>query len=523
MKNTSDDRARFSLLIATLVATASAGGSCSEARGRSASAPTFDGEVATILKTRCAGCHGDDAPPGRWRATTYANAVSCARDGSSATERGANAPLLRALEDVTHQGVVSGVERDELVAWVLAGSPKRRGAVHDASFFDPRSPQSHGRHLRGLRWRPMLDAKDPEACGRCHAGAPARPEKTTGAAPGATPCTTCHAEPGGVLACTTCHGNRGRNYPPRDACFHPEDRALGTAHAAHVEPGPTHAEGLACATCHPIPGPDVIGGSHGNGTVDVVFDPVLAGAASYDRATRSCTGSCHVRRGGARPQPAWTDTQPMKCGDCHGAPPPSHYAGACSGCHAEANADGTALASPRLHVNGRVDLGDGSAKCGACHGAGDDPWPKTGAHASHRAPSAAASVPCETCHLVPAGFGPSFRHPRGGAAAVTLGGRARTKGAPAAYSPDTHTCAEVYCHGAKLMGTVGATPNWYDASGKEKTCGACHGVPPGEPHIASTGCVLCHGNVVEDHGSDPQILPRNASHHVDGVLDRGLP
>ena len=138
---------------------------------------------------------------------------------------------------------------------------------------------------------------------------------------------------------------RGRRSSAREdipACFFPADATVSTAHAAHVEADATHANGLPCSTCHPVPGNPVIGGAHGNGTIDVKFDAALAGAAAtFDPSSKACTNACHARPGGARPKPAWSEKAPMQCGDCHGSPPPNHFAGACTGCHREANATGT--------------------------------------------------------------------------------------------------------------------------------------------------------------------------------------
>jgi predicted CxxxxCH...CXXCH cytochrome family protein len=197
----------------------------------------------------------------------------------------------------------------------------------------------------------------------------------------------------------------------------------------------------------------------------------------------ACTIACHDR-GGARPKPSWSDSAPMTCNDCHGSPPPGHYAGACTSCHAEANAEGTALTGKTLHMNGRVDRGDGSGACGACHGKGDDPWPSTGAHAKHRAPTASRAVACETCHEMP----DPARHPRGGGVTVKLaGGGVYASG----------TCTSVRCHGAGLIGTTDAMPRWNDpASG---ACGTCHALPPGPPHHPGTTCSLGHRESAELH------------------------
>jgi predicted CxxxxCH...CXXCH cytochrome family protein len=481
-----------------------AAGACAVDRVTS-SPPTYDEAIGPLIAQRCAGCHGPMAPAGGWRASTYLEAIACVADGRPAVlPVNEDAPIVRVLANATHAAVLSSSERDTVVAWVRAGTPKFRGTVHAPSFIDPRSDQSHGRLLRGKRWSPILDPNDAQSCGRCHDGAPTRPPGVTTSAPGAPACTTCHQEPAGSLGCNTCHGTG------RDPCFFTGDLDTAKTHAAHVDITATHANGLACSTCHPIPGNPVIGGTHGNGTIEVT--------ARFDASTKVCTTECHARAGGARPSPAWNEKTPMKCGDCHGSPPPNHPAGACTSCHREANATGTAfVASAALHVNGHVDLGDGSGKCGACHGKGDDPWPSTNAHPSHQKPSAATAAPCASCHVVPATFGPGTAHPRGGPASVVLSGLAVTRGTPAVYAAGS--CREVYCHGGGLEGTVAATPVWTDLSGNAKACGSCHGTPPAAPHISSPSCDLCHRDgVVTPAGA--RIAPAWAALHVNGAVDR---
>jgi predicted CxxxxCH...CXXCH cytochrome family protein len=254
------------------------------------------------------------------------------------------------------------------------------------------------------------------------------------------------------------------------------------------------------------------GGVHANGYVDVWFDFAVAGReARFDPASKSCAGTCHAR-GGARSTTAWTDA-PMTCNDCHSSPPPGHYRGACTSCHREANADGTALASPSLHVNGKVDLGDGSGRCGACHGQGDDPWPKTGAHAAHASPKSARPVECTTCHEVP---NAGERHPEGrGGAAVRLAGLATHGGRRASFDPVTRTCAGTYCH--EGSGATVPAPRWTDTTGV--TCTSCHGAPPPPPHAQNATCggAACH----EGRTDGLAITPAGRLGHVDGIIGRG--
>lgn len=430
-----------------------------------------------------------------------------------------DAPILTALDRPDHAGFASADERATLRQWLAAGARSRREGVHTAGFTDPRSPESHGAFLRARRYRPMLDVTDADACGRCHDGAPARPPGVSAAAE-ATACTTCHTEPAGPLGCGTCHGGPGRAYPPRDPCFFPADPP-SPAHAAHAGGSPSREGGLACSTCHPTPTSGEPAGAHANTHVEVWLDPTFGRTGAFDPTTKRCTDTCHAR-GGARPTPSWiTGEARMGCGDCHESPPSrptAHYAGACTSCHSEANATGAGLTASRLHLNGVVDLGDGSGACGACHGRGADPWPSTGAHAAHARPSGAAPVACETCHEVPVP-GAGARHPRGGGATVRLSGLAIRGGRRAAWDPATKTCAGTYCHeGANARAPA---PRWTDGPAAA-TCGACHAIPPPAPHAASATCSSagCHVGTTAPDGA---LTPAGKAVHVNGSVDSRVP
>jgi len=265
-----------------------------------------------------------------------------------------------------------------------------------------------------------------------------------------------------------------------------------------------------------VPGNNVIGGLHANGSVDVIFDATrVAKEASFDRDTKACAVACHDR-GGSRPRPLWTDKTPMTCNSCHLSPPPAHFAGACTSCHAEANATGTALAPGGLHMNGRVDLGDGSGACGACHGRGSDPWPRTAAHGAHESPTIAAPTDCVSCHTVP-----STLFAKGhldGVVTVTFSGHATDRGSSPAWNGAS--CSQVACHGARLA-DLPATPVWKDPQGTASACGACHGIPPMQ-HTASTSCdrSTCHGTEVSRSVAGvPSITNSGRPLHVNGVID----
>jgi predicted CxxxxCH...CXXCH cytochrome family protein len=494
---------------------------CSQPRASAPAAPVYDQDVAPILEDHCVPCHGAEAPAAGWDARSFLGAIACVEPSRApaALPASGKAPILAVLATASHQGLLSAADRATLVAWVLGGSSAFAGTVHDPGIINPRSPLFHATALRSDRWAEMLDPTNANACGECHDGTPARPAGVIAPAPGATSCTSCHDQPGGVLACSTCHGEGTRAYPPRDLCFFPGDAAAAGAHAAHVEPSSARAGGYACSTCHPMPGAGVIGGLHGNGKVDVVFDPaVVNGEAVWSPTTGQCSVVCHDA-GGHRPRPVWSDSRPVGCNDCHTSPPSNHFPGPCTNCHGEVNATGTALSGGPLHLDGKVELGDGSGQCGACHGKGASPWPSTFAHSAHRTPSITEPVACGDCHPVPSSvLSPGHLD---GVVNVAFSGRATQR--DAAPSWDGTSCAGTACHGANLADPPAVTPVWTDPSGKAGACGACHGLPPTQ-HTASTDCNRsdCHGSEVTVTGAGLPLISTSAtalSLHINGVIN----
>ncbi|HEY1959360.1 MAG TPA: CxxxxCH/CxxCH domain-containing protein [Polyangiaceae bacterium] len=488
---------------------------CAVERADAPAPPTWD-DVAPLLQAKCASCHAGAGAAASYRVGSYVDAIACVSpSGAAATlPSDATAPIVATLAAPPHVGLLDDDQQALLLAWIDGGAPAIGPSVHPPGFANPRSSDFHAASLRAARWRPMLDPSDPGACGRCHDGTLSRPASVTVSAPDAPSCATCHDQPGGIVACGTCHGTRDHAYPPRDSCFFPNDPP-GGAHAAHVEPSSLDATGLACSTCHPTPSPNaVISGSHGDGAVEIAFDPSrVTPEASWDSAASQCAVACHDR-GGARPHPKWNDATPMGCNDCHASPPAKHFQGPCTTCHAEANATGTALAGGALHMNGKVDLGDGSGKCGACHGSGDDPWPRDATHQAHANPSIAAPVACGDCHVVPSSiFAPGHLD---APLSIRFSGHALDRGAVPTF--DGTTCRNVACHGANLADPP-ASPAWSDTSGAQIACSSCHPAPPSE-HTTSTDCnrSICHGAEV----SPPPnlgITPSGRSLHVNGVID----
>lgn len=258
--------------------------------------------------------------------------------------------------------------------------------------------------------------------------------------------------------------------------------------------------------------------------MDVQFDPAIV-QGGYDSKSGTCMVSCH-NRGGARPTPGWQDKGPLKCGDCHTSPPANHYTGnPCSTCHHEANADGTGRTPGPLHVNGKVDLGDGSGKCGACHGQGDDPYPTKDAHPSHQNPKLTTPVACQTCHDVTA-TPPQDIHTwnhMDGKVQITFSGRAKERLANPSW--DGVGCNGVACHGAKLSNPPAINPLWKDPSHLPSTCGTCHGIPPNF-HAPSGNCdsTACHGSeITRDAQNHVQISQSGKTLHINGVINTHNP
>jgi predicted CxxxxCH...CXXCH cytochrome family protein len=296
---------------------------------------------------------------------------------------------------------------------------------------------------------------------------------------------------------------------------------MAGAHAAHVESSIDRLGGYPCSTCHPVPSSTpptgVISGLHGNGSVDVVFDQTLIqGEASFNATTNVCAVACHDA-GGNRPRPIWTEDTPVGCNDCHKSPPAGHFAGPCTQCHQEANATGTALSGGPLHLDGRIELGNGSGTCGACHGTGSDPWPSTFAHQGHKDPTITTPVACSDCHSVPATVLSSGH--LDGVVHVEFSGRATERGAQPVW--DGTSCTNTACHGANLTDPPAVTPVWTDPTGAAAACGACHGIPPTQ-HTTALDCnrSTCHGSeITRANSGGPLISDAGLSLHINGVIN----
>jgi predicted CxxxxCH...CXXCH cytochrome family protein len=307
---------------------------CNEARDR-AEPPVVFADVEPILQQKCLECHSGPLAEANYRVEDYFTTIRCIPDpeGEAATlPADETAPILAVLEQPDHADLLDAKETSTLTTWVTDGAFPQENSTHPGPWNDPRAADWHGSYLRATDWLPIVDPTRSDACGLCHAGSPAPVE----------------------MACGTCHGDGLRAYPPRDQCYFrgPPD---GYAHEPHAEPSANNPSGLDCQACHFGEDFSMLGGRHGNGEVDVLFQPAWGPDASYDPETRVCSTTCHVR-GGTTPVVAWDEAGlDLQCNACHQNPPIGHAQIACNSCHRGINAAGTRLTIEAPHINGRVD------------------------------------------------------------------------------------------------------------------------------------------------------------------------
>jgi predicted CxxxxCH...CXXCH cytochrome family protein len=303
---------------------------------------------------------------------------------------------------------------------------------------------------------------------------------------------------------------------------------------------------------------------------------------TFDYTQQTCASTyCHGAKyttaayQGTIPSPDWNGgPSQAACGSCHKAPPssPGHVdagvtsATNCSGCHPDYNCiPDTTCATfqlPSKHIDG---VGDGPAGCAGCHGtssrtaqqalvwgggetgdplSGSPPNPssgrtttQTGPHLSHVYPASGAAqviepVKCSECHpgdktlshgtdaSDDVAFTSSIRSALGGLPAPTW-----TFGTP--YPATAGTCANNYCHGAKLPALAkGSIATWTWNTTTVADCGSCHGAAPGTPWHTSVAdnrnaCYVCHDKTVDNAGTilaDATNAPF-ATQHIDGTVD----
>lgn len=329
--------------------------SCSESRDFPES-PTVFTEVAPILQTGCLECHGGDSPAANYRVEDYFTSIYCIPDAEglpAAMPPDQTAPILAVLERADHQSLIDDPQEQTLQDWVVTGALPRRRGSHPAGFGDPFSGDWHGAYLRNQQWLPLTDPERSDACGLCHEGSVTNVPGVEFPAPGATPCTTCHDEPDGVMACGTCHGDGERPYPPRDQCFF-RGPPFGGLHGVHATSSANAPRPLGCQSCHFGEDYRMLTGGHANGEVNVTFQPAWGESASYDFDTQTCNTTCHAR-GGTTPVVAWDQDLEIDCASCHENPPAGHSTIACNSCHRGIDVEGMQLGPSAPHLNGRVD------------------------------------------------------------------------------------------------------------------------------------------------------------------------
>jgi predicted CxxxxCH...CXXCH cytochrome family protein len=157
-----------------------------------------------------------------------------------------------------------------------------------------------------------------------------------------------------------------------------------------------------------------------------------------------------------------------------------------------------------------------AAPPGDTNGRTDPALATVGAHQSHLAASDwYGTLACTACHLVPACVLDAGHVDSSPPAELTWGELALKDGASPLYDAASSTCSGVYCHGATLMagGTLTA-PAWTVLDGTQASCGTCHGIPPGPPHVSDGACSNCHTGVIDESG-----VIVSASLHINGMVE----
>ena len=261
------------------------------------------------------------------------------------------------------------------------------------------------------------------------------------------------------------------------------NRAVG-AHQSHLGPSTWHHE-VQCTECHVVPtttSTDPAFPLHLNGVRDIVWGP-LAKSGVYSEMTTTCTGTyCHgaTLKGDlagvvSNRTPKWTtvDGSQKACGtSCHTLPPGGGHTTSTGvsdaatrdrGLHARQSAGGGRGRTRRCTSTARSTCGARSrARAATATVATNNPMPPlgtkgetttaeqaVGAHAKHVGVVDVASR--RAMQRLPRAArvdGPRQRRHR-----LRVGRGEHRQAAPRRrYTPATATCADVYCHGSKLLG-----------------------------------------------------------------------
>jgi predicted CxxxxCH...CXXCH cytochrome family protein len=460
----------------------------------------FHAAAADAGLAACQGCHGADLGGGP-------SGVGCGECHDASLPAGVASWRVNCV--MCHGGVESGTGAPPRATWGNAGDPIRVGA--------------HTAHLTPSAVSPGFD------CGVCHVkpadalspghvgGGTATVAFAGRAVSGEAPAPAWDRD-GATCSNTYCHGAQMGGATPVWTRVGEGEAACGTCHGTPPTLShPAVSGGLAaCSTCH-APTidstgaliPPSAGGTHLNGVVDAQghgAEWLQTGSSGFhafsaNRNLDSCTG-CHgadLAGGGSG----------VACGDCHDAGLPagvSSWKVNCVMCHGGAqNATG---APPKATWGNAGDPARGGGTA--------DPI-RVGAHTAHVSPSAVSpGFGCDVCHVKPAAaLAPDHAN---GTARVAFAGIAANGVTPApAWSRDTATCSNTYCHGAQ----DGATPVWTQVGQGEGACGTCHGLPPTVSHPAVSGgltaCSTCHAPTIAPTGV--LIPPGEGGKHLNGAVD----
>jgi predicted CxxxxCH...CXXCH cytochrome family protein len=530
--------------IQTLIAAATAGLvsllGCTQARTLEGEArrTSWVEDVGPLLAANCASCHSGSGAFAGYRTTSYLEALG-PKGAPVAVSGDRFSKLILTFDPPNatspHRDFAKvAANRDLLYSWVVDSNLSYTSVgPHAGGILNPNDAREfHGALLSDHSW-------DLAYCAKCHAA-----DFTGGASKVA--CTSCHTA-GNTQAnsCTTCHGN-----PPANG-----------SHVAHLS-GKNGLK-LACSSCHIQPGtwsdPDHLG------TKAVVkFGDLAAqagtgrtGAPAFDGVSCSnvyCHGGAFADAKATSPKPAWGGAATGACGSCHGLPPASHAPTStdCSQCHWLTVAKDKTFINAALHINGKVEVGDGTGSCTACHGSGTNPAPprdtkgntdpsfvSVGAHQAHLSGEHGISgaIACSACHLVPTAVGSPGHVDHDPPATLKFSGLAVADGATPSWNHDTASCSATYCHGGGTkLGTdttspsaTNRTPKWTGGSA-QIFCGSCHGIPPanashplkaGNVPMQLSDCYTCHASTVDKLGNLIVTGPPGArvSTHINGVVD----
>ena len=511
-------RGRASLTAALAVALAAAAGAPACGDEPAPAAVTF-ADVAPVLAARCAGCHGVPGAGG-FDVASPRGLLGCTADGRSvrqgapwrsrAARRGARPrrpPRRRERRRARGAGGVGGSGR--------AAHPRRRACCAlPTRGRRTGTPRSFGETAT----RRYARRNHADACGVCHGGAVASVPAPT-PAPGAVVHDVPHG-PAGRSPAGRATATGPRLPAARSVLRRPRRGSGGSARAPREGDRRGPRLRLRRLPSDPRAGP-LRRSPRRRARRGLARRERVAGAgARWDAATRTCTGTCHAR--GAL-GPWWVGAWARESGAATATARPRRVtSGRLSGsCRGVATPRPTRAASRSpvgpLHLNGRVDVGDGSGRLRRVPRRGRRPVaPNGGAPRARRAhrrrARALRDVPRAARRWRRASFGsrPGARRARG--ARGQGGSRAR-------YDAASGSCAETYCHAGS--GGTRTSPRWTDGSAGA-TCTACHGAPPPPPHAARGTCgeAGCHAGATTETGA---IAPAWAAVHVNGVVDRAAP